>query len=224
MSTLGNDELYNIIKKDLLCLKFKPGQMISENDIAKVYNVSRTPVRSVFSRLKNEKLINVLPQRGSFVALLDLEDIKNTIYIRTLIETDILSSIIGIINNAQFLELEKNLERQNNLIKCPEVDIFKYFEIDSKFHELLFEFDGKKSMWSIIQNFQVSYTRFRMLDMIITKNYEKLYDEHLIIYKFLKEKNIIELNKFIKKHLFGNIERLKNYIDKEYKEYFIEYN
>lgn len=224
MSLMGNDELYYLLKKDLLCLKFKPGQMISENDLANEYNVSRTPIRSVISRLKNEKLIEVLPQRGSFVALLSLEDIKNAIYIRNLLESDILLKVIDMQTEEFIKKVEINLNRQKNIVQNEEIDIYEYFETDSEFHELFFELAGKKSMWSIIQNFQVSYTRFRMMDMIITKNYDKLYEEHVALFNLFKNRQKDQLNAFIKKHLFGNIERLQHYIEKEYREYFKDYN
>lgn len=216
----SSDKLYEILKDDLLCLKLKPGQMISENDISKLYNVSRTPLRSVFSRLKNDKLIEVYPQRGSFVSLLDLDYIKNIIYMRYVLENDILSSIIDTIDDDFLAKIEVNLHKQKLIIQGP-VNIKDFFNTDSQFHEIFYEFAGKKGLWSIIQDFQVSYTRFRMLDMVVTGRYDKLYKEHVMLYEILKNRRKAELAGEIKNHLFGNVERSKEYIiNSKYTKYF----
>ena len=66
-------EIYNQLKEEIIDLKIEPGALISENEISRRFEVSRTPVRDVFLRLCNDGLLEVLPQRGTKVSLIDME-------------------------------------------------------------------------------------------------------------------------------------------------------
>lgn len=46
--------LYKDLKENILNLKYKPGQILLEDEIAKIYNVSRTPIREALKDLKND--------------------------------------------------------------------------------------------------------------------------------------------------------------------------
>ena len=74
--------IYTEVKNRILNLEYKPGQMISETEISEMLNVSRTPVREVFIRLSYEKLINIYPQKGTFVSLIDLHFVEESVYMR----------------------------------------------------------------------------------------------------------------------------------------------
>ena len=54
LKSMSSDDIYHALKDDILNLRLKPGQMISENEIANSYHVSRTPVKTAFLRLKGE--------------------------------------------------------------------------------------------------------------------------------------------------------------------------
>ena len=55
--------IYSRLKQEIIDLKIEPGALISENEISRRFQVSRTPVRDVFLRLVNDGLLEVLPQR-----------------------------------------------------------------------------------------------------------------------------------------------------------------
>lgn len=83
-------EIYNQLKEEIIDLKIEPGALISENEISRRFEVSRTPVRDVFLRLCNDGLLEVLPQRGTKVSLIDMELVMATINMRTIVEIQIL--------------------------------------------------------------------------------------------------------------------------------------
>ena len=63
--------LYQIIN-----LNFEPGQKISDVEISKELNISRTPVREAILSLTNGQLIESYPQRGIFVSLINSEIVE----------------------------------------------------------------------------------------------------------------------------------------------------
>ena len=58
-------------------MQMKPGEKISDTEIAEYFNVSRTPVREVLKILEQQKLICTYPGRATVVAELDTEDIRS---------------------------------------------------------------------------------------------------------------------------------------------------
>jgi len=221
---INGEDLYNKLKTDILTLKLKPGQMISENEIASEYNVSRTPVKTAFLRLKGEKYIEIVPQIGSFVTLLDMKYIRDVIYMRAILEMEMLNDIIDNgKTQAVVMLLEENMSKQHELINSDSVNPSIFYDIDSTFHYTLFEANNHEKMMDIIQDCQVYYTRFRILDTATTERYPELYSEHETILSALKQEDKVLLRKAIFDHLHGNLQRLAPEIEGKYKDYFIQY-
>jgi DNA-binding GntR family transcriptional regulator len=63
------------------------GEQLSENTLAEQLGVSRTPVREAFMRLENERLVEVRPQRGTFVFQYDATELREICELREVLET-----------------------------------------------------------------------------------------------------------------------------------------
>ena len=74
--------IYEDIKNRIINLDFLPGTKIKEEDLAKEYNASRTPIREVIARLVKDTLLIVAPKRGTYVSKIDISNINYYIYIR----------------------------------------------------------------------------------------------------------------------------------------------
>ncbi len=62
-----------VLKYNIVNLNLKPGQAISENEIAELLGVSRTPVREAFLELAKASIVEVYPQKGTYISLIDME-------------------------------------------------------------------------------------------------------------------------------------------------------
>ena len=58
---------YRILRNAIMYLELKPGQAISEVELAEALNISRTPIREVLTQLKEENLVEVISQVGTYV-------------------------------------------------------------------------------------------------------------------------------------------------------------
>ncbi|AOT70703.1 GntR family transcriptional regulator [Geosporobacter ferrireducens] len=219
--SMNSDEIYHALKKDILNLRLTPGQLISENEISKKYNVSRTPVKTAFLRLSSEKYIEIVPQKGTYVTLLDMELIKEIIYMRTVLETTVIKGVLGNVPAEILCKLSDNLKKQEEIVKQPDIDPSEFYKIDSQFHGILFDFAGKTRLWQIIQEFQVYYTRFRMLDIVAVGRFDRLYEEHCELFDIIKSGDKERLDEMMERHLHGNINRLGDKIHNELKDYFM---
>lgn len=71
------NEILQTLREWMTVMQMKPGEKISDTEIAEYFNVSRTPVREVLKILEQQKLICTYPGRATVVAELDTEDIES---------------------------------------------------------------------------------------------------------------------------------------------------
>lgn len=74
--------VFETLKKEILELELKPGQSISENELCSRFDVSRTPVREALRRLQEQGFVHTVPYSGTCVTRLNLENIRQMIYMR----------------------------------------------------------------------------------------------------------------------------------------------
>ena len=83
--------VYRVLKDNILKLKLEPGEKISEVKIKNIFKVSRSPIREAIVRLTDESLIDVFPQKGTYVSLLDQKIIENSLFMRSAIEKELMN-------------------------------------------------------------------------------------------------------------------------------------
>lgn len=219
--------VYECLKKDILNLKLAPGSAISEIDTASKYNVSRTPVRDAFKALANEGLLEVKPHIGTFVSLIDINQISDVLYIRKVIEQSILKDLCSSFSEADTLKLEFSLNEQKCLLNCdkPYDDISSQFlKYDNNFHKLIFRIAGKESIWDMIFGINQHYERFRaLINLYGENNIQNLYKEHCMIVEALTKRDYNTLQEHINKHIYDGFRNSSNII-MEYSDYFINCN
>ena len=76
-------------------LKLQPGQSFSEQEVAEKLGVSRTPVREAVIGLAEAGLLEVLPQRGTFVRKISIKAVMDARFVREAIELAVLREAVG---------------------------------------------------------------------------------------------------------------------------------
>ena len=89
------DEIFEELHEQIVTLQLKPGDRISEAEIATRFSVSRQPVRDAFSRLVNLDLLLIRPQRATEVKRFSMRQIEKSRFIRSAIETEVLRRAAG---------------------------------------------------------------------------------------------------------------------------------
>ena len=77
--------LYNIIH-----LELQPGTAVSENELSTTLSLSRTPVREALIELNRIGLVEILPQRGSYISKIDYNIVEESRFLRLVTENAIL--------------------------------------------------------------------------------------------------------------------------------------
>jgi DNA-binding GntR family transcriptional regulator len=82
-----SDTCYRMIRAMIVDFKLQPGAFIDKVELCNLLKVSRQPVTSALSRLEHEGLVEILPQRGSYVSRLSLGTLIESLSIRAALES-----------------------------------------------------------------------------------------------------------------------------------------
>ena len=82
----GRDYALRTIKDNIIHLELAPGSMVSENELAAAMGLSRTPVREALIELSKVKIVEIYPQKGSAVALIDYDLVEESRFMRKVLE------------------------------------------------------------------------------------------------------------------------------------------
>ena len=86
--------IYRTLKYNIMTLFLKPGEKISESELQNFFNTSKSPIREALVKLKEEKLIEAIPQKGTFISKINLKLVENTLFIRKILEKEVLRLVI----------------------------------------------------------------------------------------------------------------------------------
>lgn len=217
----NSESIYRELKKDILDLTLKPGETCSENQLCARFSVSRTPIRTALQRLQAEGLMRVIPYKGSVVTLLDFDEIRQNIYMRTAIESAVLRDFLPLCTPLLEEKIRYQIRKQSVLITesfLPQ----QFYNMDSAMHEIWFRVTGKMLLWQMIQKAQTGYTRFRMLDIVEERNFMEIIEEHEALFGLIRHKNTAGIEPLMKKHLNGGINRLGKRMETEFADYFMK--
>ncbi len=144
-----SDQVYEALKKAIVSLRLPPGTSISENRICRQVGVSRTPVRGAIIRLVEDGLIEVFPQKGSFVAPIKLSAVRNNHFIRKSLELAVLRRAAQAWSADRAAKSRHILERQAAALDAD--DLEQFHELDEAFHRSFCDAAGLEGVWSTIQ-------------------------------------------------------------------------
>lgn len=208
---ITNNAVYNTIREEILFMDLLPGQVISETEIAKRFEVSRTPVREAFQRLEYEGLLNVKSHQGTFVTLIDLNKISDIRFMREQIELEVFRILMASSHGSLEFKLRLILENQKNLFErdLKDKELAKEFmKSDNDFHRTLFENANKLGVWSYLLSIEHHYERLRVFLNIHDIEYlYSLYEDHLYFYEKIISKDWEAIEERYRKHLTKGLER-----------------
>jgi len=191
--------VYSMIRANIMDLTYAPGTTIAENEIAEILNISRTPIREAIIRLVQEKLIDVFPQRGTYVSLIDLCYVEESKFIRETLEREVMQLACCKFQEQDLFALQKQLILQELCIQ--EKQFFQFYEHDSNLHGAIFAGCNKARTWDMIQQMNTHYNRVRILG--ISHGYElpELLSEHRAMVEAIREGDAAAGRRAIESHL-----------------------
>src|SRR3984957_11753208 len=155
--------IYSDLRTELVSLRRRPGEAISEAEIALSYGVSRTPVREAIMKLSDEGLLEIFPQSGIFVSRIPIAALPEAIIIRKALEETTARLAAERATSSQILTLHSILARQREADAAGDRDAFH--QADEAFHATIADVAGYPGIWRLIQQVKVHVDRYRRLTL-----------------------------------------------------------
>ena len=171
-------QMHMVLRRRIVTADLLPGTRLSEQDIADQYHLSRQPVREAFIRLAGEGLLEVRPQRGTYVARIDMEWVLATRFIRESVEADIVRLAARRVDPASMARLSALLVRQQAIAQG---DAASLVALDEEFHQTLAEMAERKLVWRHLQTLKIHLDRVRHLISALTPRDEMLAQHRAIV-------------------------------------------
>ncbi|NLE14870.1 MAG: GntR family transcriptional regulator [Spirochaetales bacterium] len=214
------NHVYASLRKEILDLTIVPGQLMREQDICERFEASRTPVHVALERLCDAGLLEFVPYKGVRATLLKFSHIYQTILMRTILETKVLIEFSQQADPFALERCQHCLRNQEILLASDQFEPSAFYALDSALHQTWFEETGFPLFWDAIQDSEVYYTRFRMLDIVQVHNFKEIVQEHAVLLSLLETQRYDQVEGVITYHLFGGIRRMQHILQSDLGSYF----
>ncbi len=180
--------LYRVLRQSIIRMVLAPGQALSEKELADAFSVSRQPVREAFIRLSEAGLVEVRPQRGTYVVRISRKAVLEARFVREAIEVAVARAAAEEGMAAYTLdELRELIERQRRCIESNDYD--RFFKLDEGFHRSLSLGVGHTAAWRVTEEVKAQLDRVRYLSIPESTPIAKLTDQHAMIVDAIVERD-----------------------------------
>jgi DNA-binding GntR family transcriptional regulator len=211
---LLSQKVYRVLKTEIVKGFLEPGTKLFEDKIATQMGVSRTPVREAIQKLAAEGLIKITPNQTLVVTEVSLEDVKEVLQIRGILEGLATRVAAQKITRQEIEELEEIITQMG--LYVTKKDLTSYCKLDDEFHNLILHICGNKWIIQIRDNLGNFLYRFRIKSLSVPGRLKCSLEEHQKIMESLKEKNPEKAEQLSKKHMDNTIINiLKNVLNIE---------
>ncbi|MFW6238732.1 MAG: GntR family transcriptional regulator [Bacillota bacterium] len=210
-------QVYEVLREAILSGKLKPGEKITEVEIAEQLNVSRTPVREAIRMLELEECIVIVPQRGVFVAgIRSTKEIDDIFQVRAELEGLAASLAAQNISREQLDKLEDYISQIKDCIEND--DLQSCVKIDISFHQIIYEASDNAWLQKILDSLFEQMTRFRSESLSLEGRMEKALDEHEKLGSALEEGDEEEARRLAREHIMEARESIVEVFEEKYQE------
>lgn len=182
------------------------GTKITETSIAKMFDVSPTPVREAFRKLASDGLIEVASWKGVIVKGIEQKDLLEIYECREALEGMVGKLAVRNITKEDIDILEGILERCNDA-KTPEILI----ELNTEFHNELLRIAKNERLSKLLNELMVVILYDRDISGRYSVRRKEIVAEHLDILKYLKKKDEKKVSELMAKHIRNGYEFIKNH-------------
>ena len=160
MSRTLTEEIYERMRDDIMMLRMKPGEKVSEAKLARLYGVSRAPIRNVIQKLQEEELVIVKPQAGTIIMPISLKRAKDILDVRAQLETYAAGVAAEKISDEDLTDLEQRFSELEDT-GTTEGQAAALFAVDSYLHETIWNICGNQEVIRILGAYRDAVRRIR---------------------------------------------------------------
>ena len=212
------DLVYNDLRQKILSLALKPGTELSFTNLKPLYNVSISPIRDALKRLQTEGLVDIRPQSGTSVSLIDMAKVRDERFTRLYLELGAVEKAFDRgISEQLIMQWEDSLNKQNLAFAAR--DTAAFLDLDNRMHRLIFEACGHQLVFDSMLSTSGNYHRVRMVSYLFDEIFSNAIEQHKEILEALKSGDKEAVLALERKHISKMDTETSSY-QKVYPQYF----
>jgi DNA-binding GntR family transcriptional regulator len=157
------EKILETIRDAILKGTLKPGERVSEPDLAERFGISRTPIREAFRQLESEGYLQVIPRKGAVVASLSERDVEEFYAIKIILEGFAARMAAEKLTDKDIERLEVINEKLAQIAE--EGDVKTFFRVHNEFHEVFIKAAGNERLYEMINQLVMKFKRLRLASL-----------------------------------------------------------
>jgi len=194
-----HEEIVNNLRDMIMTGELEEGDKIKENELCTSMGISKTPLREALRVLSAEKLIKLVPNRGSYVCKPTLKEIKEMFDVMSVLEGICARTAVEKMRDSDFARLEKLHEKLEENFQRR--DQKNYIKFNNLYHTFLQELAGNQTLNQIIYGLRQKILLYRFKSLNLPGRFEKSIQEHRELLKTFQERDPEKAEMLIKTHL-----------------------
>lgn len=192
-------QLVAVLRQGIAEMRLRPGDALSEKDIAGRFGVSRQPVREAFIKLSEAGLVEIRPSRGTYVMKISVREVANARLVRESIESDLARHAARLATPDQLAGLRELIDEQKRA--ASNEDVKRFNEHDVAFHHAIAEIVQSGFAWRIVEAARFQTDRVRLLSLPVASPLPVLISQHQEIVERLEARDGDGAAQAMRRHL-----------------------
>lgn len=173
------EEAYALLKQRIIMCAFRPGEALSEAQVAASLGLGRTPVRQAFDRLMRDGLVEVLPRKGIIVRPISEDEVRDMVDVRLLNEGFCARLAAERGDPSMLAALAENVRRGGEA--AAEGDIAALMALDRDFHTTISAGARNLVLGEILKNLHERAQRVWFVSLRDAGHHRRVVEEHAAI-------------------------------------------
>ncbi|MDT8440200.1 MAG: GntR family transcriptional regulator [Desulfuromonadales bacterium] len=157
------EKILETIRDAILRGSLKPGERVSEPELAERFGISRTPIREAFRQLESEGYLEVVPRKGAVVASLSERDVEEFYAIKSILEGYAARMAAEKLSDREIERLEAINAKLEEV--AGEGDVKSFFRVHNEFHDLFIKAAGNDKLQELINQLLLKFNRLRLASL-----------------------------------------------------------
>lgn len=179
------DTVFDHLYTEIVSMRLLPGTKISEAEIARIFDISRQPVRDAFSRLENLDLLLIRPQKATVVKRFSSTAITTARFVRAAVEAKVLRRAARHCTQADTDLLNACIEKQR--VAVSDNNFGQFRSLDYEFHKTICTVGDVDFAFDVIAHEKAKVDRLCVLGLSRNERLEQLLDDHINIVQYVSD-------------------------------------
>lgn len=206
----SSDVIFDALREGIVEGTLQDGDLLRQDQIATMFNVSRIPVREALARLEEQGLVTNQRYKGAVVSSLSLDEISELFEFRALLEGEVIRQAVDQITD-RTLDEAKTFAQEF----AHETDSSRWGTLNRRFHYTLYKDCKKPYHLQIIANALDNVSRYLRAQLVLTSGIERARKEHAGILNAAINRDSNAASELTRAHILGASRSLIDFLEKD---------